>query len=261
MQLVNTPHGFGRIEGEWFVPMWTSAAEFYAGVEPTDGDRLASASVRLLAPSPSPQKIVCIGLNYREHVREAGQPMPDRPVLFPKFANSVSDPGAAVEIPRVVTQADYEAELGVVIGRTARAVPEADALEYVAGYVCLNDLSARDLQFETGQWTRGKAIDAFLPMGPWLVTPEDVGDPQRLGIRSWVNGELRQEANTSDMVFGVAELISYISQACSLVPGDVISTGTPFGIGMGFSPPRWLQPGDETVVEIEGLGRLVTVLT
>jgi 2-keto-4-pentenoate hydratase/2-oxohepta-3-ene-1,7-dioic acid hydratase in catechol pathway len=180
--------------------------------------------------------------------------------LFPKFANSVVAAGATVGVPDATTQVDYEAELAVIIGRACHRVSVDEALAYVAGYTCANDLSARDLQFETGQWLLGKAIDGFLPIGPWLVTPDEVGDPQQLSIRCRVNGELRQESTTADMIFGVAEIISFVSRTCTLVPGDIIITGTPFGVGMGFDPPKWVGPGDEMVVEIDRLGSLVTRL-
>lgn len=265
MKLVNTSAGFGRLEGDQVVVSWPSAEDYFAGVAPHDREPIELNSVELLAPSPRPGKVVCIGLNYRLHAEEGGMPVPEVPILFPKFANSIVGPDTTVPIPPIVTRADYEAELAVVIGRRCSRVAVDDALDpafgYVAGYTCANDLSARDLQFETAQWMRGKAIDGFLPLGPWLVTPDEVGDPEQLGIRCWVNGELRQDSTTSDLIFGVAELISFISQACTLEPGDVIITGTPSGVGMAFDPPRWLTRGDETIVEIGKLGRLRTVMS
>ena len=209
---------------------------------------------------PAPGKIVCVGLNYRDHAAETGKPIPTEPVLFAKFANSVVGDGSRVAIPAATVEADWEAELGVVIGREATRVSADHALAHVAGYLCANDLSARDLQRSGGQWTRGKAIDGFLPMGPVLVTADEVPDPQQLGIRCTLNGEVVQDSSTSEMVFGVAELISVISQTMTLAPGDVILTGTPPGVGMAMTPPRFLREGDVLEVEIDRLGRLVTTM-
>jgi 2-keto-4-pentenoate hydratase/2-oxohepta-3-ene-1,7-dioic acid hydratase in catechol pathway len=260
MKLLNTSAGFGRLEDGEFVAMWATPGRFYAGEEAVEGGRRPIGEIDILAPSPAPEKVVCVGLNYRRHAEEAGMPIPTVPVLFPKFANSVVAAGATVRVPDATTQVDYEAELAVIIGRACHRVSVDEALAYVAGYTCANDLSARDLQFETGQWMLGKAIDGFLPIGPWLVTPDEVGDPQQLSIRCRVNGELRQDSTTADMIFGVAEIISFVSRTCTLVPGDIIITGTPFGVGMGFDPPKWVGPGDEMVVEIDRLGSLVTRL-
>jgi 2-keto-4-pentenoate hydratase/2-oxohepta-3-ene-1,7-dioic acid hydratase in catechol pathway len=257
MKLIATDQGFGRLDGEVFTALWSTAASYFAGVEPHEAPPRPLHEVTLAALSPSPSKVVCVGLNYRDHAEEARQPIPQVPVLFPKFANSIAGPGP-VTIPRAVQSCDYEAELAVVIGRRASRVTTDDALAHVAGYCCANDLSARDLQFETAQWLRGKAVDGFLPLGPWLVTPDEVPDPQALEITCHVNGEQRQRSSTKHMIFGVAELISFISQTCTLEPGDVIITGTPFGVGMGFDPPRYLSPGDEVTVTISGLGSLVT---
>ena len=165
-------------------------------------------------------------------------------------------PGDAIEVPPVVEHCDYEAELGVVIGRTATRVRESDALGHVAGYLCANDVSARDLQFRSPQWMLGKAIDSFLPCGPWLVTSDEIPDPQDLGIRCLVNGDVMQDSSTGQMVFGVAELVAFISRTLTLEPGDVIATGTPPGVGMARTPPRWLVDGDEVTVEIERIGAL-----
>lgn len=260
MRLVSFAGGFGRLEGERVIPMGADLVEYLAGAEATDGDPRALSEVELLAPVPRPGKIVCVGLNYRDHALETGKPIPTEPVLFAKFANSVVGPDARVEVPAVTEEVDWEAELGVVIGATARRVSEADALQHVAGYTCLNDLSARDLQRRGGQWTRGKAIDDFLPMGPVLVTADEVPDPQALRIRCLLNGDAVQDSSTSQMVFGVAELISTISQTMTLEPGDVIATGTPPGVGMAMKPPRFLRDGDVVEVEIDGLGRLTTTI-
>lgn len=207
-----------------------------------------------------PGKILCVGTNYRRHAIESNLPIPDAPVYFSKYANSLAGHAQDVMIPAVTQQCDYEVELVTVIGRRARRVRSDEALQYVFGYAVGNDLSARDLQFRTSQWLFGKAIDGFAPLGPYLVTADEVPDPQRLHLKCWVNGELRQNSNTEDMIFSVAELISDLSQVMTLEPGDVIYTGTPEGVGLGMEPKRWLRPGDEIACEIDGLGRLVNRL-
>jgi 2-keto-4-pentenoate hydratase/2-oxohepta-3-ene-1,7-dioic acid hydratase in catechol pathway len=214
-----------------------------------------------LAPCvPRDGKILCIGLNYRRHAAEAGMAIPDSPVLFPKYANSLAASGETIPLPTTAWQYDYEAELALVIGRRARAVPQAQALDFVLGYCAANDLSARDLQFRTSQWLLGKALDKFLPLGPYLVTSDEVPDPQALQMRCLVNGEVRQDSCTADMIFSVAFLVSYLSQYLTLEPGDIIVTGTPEGVVMGRKDGRWLRAGDEVAIEITGLGRLVNVL-
>lgn len=212
--------------------------------------------IRLLAPVQRPGKVVCVGLNYRDHAEESGQPIPDKPLLFGKWANTIVGPGDPIIIPPITDSVDYEAELGVVIGRVARAVPVEDALSYVLGYTCVNDVSARDLQFGDGQWTRGKSLDTFNPIGPWVVTADEIPNPQSLGIRCIVNGEKLQDSSTAQMVYGVAELVSFISQGITLEPGDIISTGTPPGVGFARTPPVWLRPGDTVTIEIDGIGAL-----
>ena len=204
----------------------------------------------------NPGKIICVGLNYRRHAVESGMPIPTSPVLFPKYSNAIAAPGEPVALQTNAVEYDYEAELGVVIGRRVKHVSEQDALNYVLGYCNLNDLSARDLQFRTSQWLLGKTLDKFMPIGPYLVTPDEVGDPQALDIRCWVNGTLRQNSSTADMVFNVAYLVSYLSQYMTLEPGDVIATGTPEGVIFGMQEKQWLKPGDEVSIEIAGLGRL-----
>ena len=211
-----------------------------------------------LQPGPcvgSPEKIICIGLNYRRHARETGIAVPETPILFSKFNNTLAETGEPIPLPDNAVQYDYEVELGVVIGKEARFVSVDQALEYVFGYFTVNDMSVRDLQFRTSQWLLGKTLDKFFPTAPYLVTADEVGDPQNLGLSCWVNGELRQNSNTADMIFSVAECISYISQYITLKPGDVISTGTPEGVVMGMQEKHWLKPGDEVVVEVEGLGK------
>ena len=212
---------------------------------------------RLLAPVPNPSKVVAIGLNYGDHAREQGGEPPDRPMVFAKFPTSVIGPGEAITWdPALTAQVDYEAELAFVIGSTARGVHAEDAYRYVAGYTCLNDISARDLQFGDRQWVRGKSLDTFCPMGPWLVTRDELPDPHALAIRCTVNGELLQDSSTSELIFGVPELVAFLSRAFTLLPGDVVATGTPSGVGVFRKPPRFLQDGDAVAVEIEGIGRL-----
>jgi 2,4-didehydro-3-deoxy-L-rhamnonate hydrolase len=202
-----------------------------------------------------PQKIVCVGLNYRDHAEEQGVELPERPLLFAKWPNTLIGPGEPIRIPAISQNVDYEAELGVVIGRQATRVSADDALDFVRGYVVANDVSGRDLQFSDGQWVRGKSLDTFLPVGE-LVPASEVPDPQSLPIRAILNGQTMQDSNTSDQIFGVAEVIAFVSQAITLEPGDLIITGTPAGVGAFRKPPVWLQPGDEITIEIEGLGRL-----
>jgi len=204
---------------------------------------------------PRPGKIVCVGLNYRDHAEEQGAELPEAPLLFAKFTTSLIGPGDAIVIPPVVTKCDYEAELGVVLGATVKQVSKENALEAVAGYVVANDVSARDLQFGDGQWTRGKSPDTFCPVGP-LVPAAEVPDPHALPIRAILNGEAVQESTTANLVFGVDEVISYASQTATLEAGDLILTGTPAGVGIFRKPPRLLQPGDEITIEIDGVGSL-----
>jgi 2-keto-4-pentenoate hydratase/2-oxohepta-3-ene-1,7-dioic acid hydratase in catechol pathway len=201
----------------------------------------------------NPEKIICIGLNYKRHARESGLAVPEVPVLFSKFNNALAGAKDDIPLPANATQYDYEVELGAVIGKTARYVDADQALDYVLGYCTLNDLSVRDLQSRTSQWLLGKTLDRFLPTGPYLVSADEIPDPQNLPLRCWVNGDLRQESNTSDMVFTVAQCVSYISQYLTLKPGDVISTGTPEGVILGRAEKDWLVPGDEVVVEVEKL--------
>jgi 2,4-didehydro-3-deoxy-L-rhamnonate hydrolase len=209
----------------------------------------------MAVPIPRPGKIVCVGLNYRDHAAEQGAELPEAPLLFAKFTTALIGPGDAIVIPPIVTKCDYEAELGVVLGRTVRQVSKENAMEAVAGYVVANDVSARDLQFGDGQWTRGKSPDTFCPVGP-LVPAADVPDPHALPIRALLNGEVVQESTTANLVFGVAEVISYASQTATLEAGDLILTGTPAGVGIFRKPPRLLQPGDEITIEIDGVGSL-----
>jgi 2,4-didehydro-3-deoxy-L-rhamnonate hydrolase len=217
----------------------------------------ATDGLQLLAPVPRPGKVVAIGRNYRAHADEEGVEPPDAPLIFAKWPSSVVGHGAEIRWdPSLTGQVDYEAELAVVIGRRARHVTVDQALDFVLGYTCLNDVSARDLQFGDGQWTRGKSLDTFCPMGPALVTTDEIGDPQDLSICCIVDGERVQEANTSQMYFSVAQVISHCSAAFTLEPGDVIATGTPAGVGVFREPPRFLTAGQVVTVEIERIGRL-----
>jgi 2-keto-4-pentenoate hydratase/2-oxohepta-3-ene-1,7-dioic acid hydratase in catechol pathway len=270
----------GVVDGDCWLPATdvlpgapaTMADLIAAGTAGLDALRLATASARigergrplheadLLAPLPRPGKIVAIGRNYREHATEEGVEPPAAPLMFAKWPSAVVGSGAEIRWdPGLTTQVDYEAELAVVIGRQARRVSVAEALDHVFGYTCLNDVSARDLQFGDGQWTRAKSLDTFCPMGPALVTADEIGDPQDLAISCTVGDERLQDARTSAMYFGIAEIISYCSQSFSLEPGDVIATGTPGGVGVFRDPPRFLGDGDRVVVEIERIGRLENV--
>lgn len=215
------------------------------------------ADVELLSPLAAPQKIICIGLNYADHIRETGLDAPERPLAFVKTAHTLAGPYQDVLVPAGATeQLDWEAELAAVIGATARDVPVDRALEHVFGYTAANDLSARDAQFSDGQWFRGKNFDGFCPLGPWIVTPEELGDPQALSVAARVNGRTVQDGSTTEMIFSVAHVISYLSRYMTLLPGDVIATGTPHGVGMGRTPQLWLKDGDVVEVEIGNIGTL-----
>ena len=207
-------------------------------------------------PIDCPGKIVCVGMNYRDHAAEAGLDVPEQPVLFAKWNNSLAGPGEPIVIPAGVDRVDYEAELGVVIGRPTRDIGPEDALDAVAGYVCVNDVSARGLQFLDGQWTRAKSLDTFCPVGPRLVPAAEIPDPQTLALRCSVNGTMLQDSSTAQMVFTVADIVSFVSDWITLEPGDLIATGTPAGVGFTREPPVYLQPGDTVTVEIEAIGAL-----
>lgn len=219
--------------------------------------RLAFADCRLLTPIPRPGKVVAVGLNYADHAAEGSVQVPEDPLLFAKFPSSIVGPDDAISWDPGLTDAvDYEAELAVVIGRPARRVAAAEALGHVFGYTCLNDVSARDLQFRDGQWVRAKSLDTFTPVGPWVVTADEIPDPQALAIECHVSGEVLQSSTTANMIFGVAELIVRISQSMTLETGDIIATGTPDGVGYFREPRRLLRDGDDVVVRIEGIGDL-----
>jgi 2-keto-4-pentenoate hydratase/2-oxohepta-3-ene-1,7-dioic acid hydratase in catechol pathway len=233
------------------------------------GEGIALSSVELLAPIPRPQRnIFCVGKNYHAHAQEftrsgfdssakdASEAIPTAPIVFSKVPECVIASGEPIRYPTGVSdKLDYEAELAVVIGKGGRGIDRADAYDHVFGYMIVNDVTARDLQAHHKQWLIGKSLDTFCPMGPWLVTADDVS-PETLGVRCWVNGELRQDANTADLIFDIPTLIEAISAGITLQPGDVIATGTPAGVGIGFDPPRYLARGDQVTIEIDGLGRL-----
>ena len=224
--------------------------------------RLDPASLPLVSGTPrlgpcvgSVSKIVAIGLNYRLHAQEAGAAIPSEPIFFMKATSSICGPNDDVIIPKNSQKTDYEVELGIVIGSLARHVSQSDARKHVAGYCVVNDVSEREFQIERGgQWTKGKSADTFCPTGPWLVTADEIPDPGKLALWTEVNGERRQNSNTADLIFGVDEIVSYVSQFMTLLPGDVIPTGTPSGVGMGFKPPKFLKPGDRVRLSVEGLG-------
>jgi 2-keto-4-pentenoate hydratase/2-oxohepta-3-ene-1,7-dioic acid hydratase in catechol pathway len=230
-----------------------------AEVDPGGSFARDEAELQLGPAVVRPGKILCVGLNYRRHALEANMPIPDEPVLFGAFANAVSAPGAEIRVDGL-EKLDYESELGVVIGRPISKASIDEARDAILGYFNANDLSDRELQLKSGQWFLGKSLDGFLPIGPSIRLADDQFDPDKLRIRGWLNGELRQDSSTSDMIFPVAELVAYTSRYISLEPGDIIITGTPEGVIMGEDNPRWMKPGDEFTVEIEGLGRLVNRL-
>ncbi len=214
------------------------------------------SAVQLLAPILRPNKLLCVGLNYRDHAIESGMEIPTVPTIFNKFATSIIGPGANIVLPKKSEKPDYEAEFALIIGKGGRHIPEDKWKEHVFGYTILNDVSARDYQLITSQWLMGKTFDTFAPLGPAVVTPDEISDPHNLNIKMTINGEVLQNSNTKHLIFNIPNLISYISSVCTLEPGDIISTGTPAGVGLGFKPPRWLKPGDECVVSVQGLGEL-----
>jgi 2-keto-4-pentenoate hydratase/2-oxohepta-3-ene-1,7-dioic acid hydratase in catechol pathway len=209
------------------------------------------------APIPRPPKIICIGLNYRDHAAEAKMTIPDVPTVFSKYATSVTGHGCPIVLPKNSVKPDYEAEFAVVIGKGGRHISEDRWREHVFGYTIVNDVSARDFQMATSQWMMGKTFDTFAPMGPAIVTADEIADPHNLKIALRLNGELLQNSNTSNLIFGVGKLIAFLSSVFTLEPGDVISTGTPAGVGFAHKPPKWLKAGDTVEVEVEGIGTLV----
>ena len=224
---------------------------------PPPGEPFDPARTRLLAPLPRPPKIVCIGLNYSDHAAESHLPIPETPTVFAKFQTAVTGHRHPIVLPKSSVKPDYEAEFAVVIGPGGRHIPEDRWREHVFGYTIANDVSARDFQMATTQWMIGKTFDTFAPIGPAIVTADEIEDPHNLDISLTLSGEVMQSSNTCNLIFGVPKLIAFLSSVFTLEPGDIISTGTPGGVGMARKPPRWLKPGDEVVVRVEGLGELV----
>ena len=236
------------------VIMWIQDSDFDPD---TTGFLYPLSAVKIQPPIPNPSKIICVGLNYADHCEEQNWEIPTSPVLFAKFPTTIIGYGDPIQWPQESSQqVDYEAELAVVIGREARDVNAEQAYDYIGGYMNANDVSARDVQFADKQWVRGKSFDTFCPTGPYLVTHDEIGDPHQLSIKCWVNGELRQESNTNQLVFKIPFLIAFISKTCTLLPGDILCTGTPGGVGVFSEPPVFLQPGDVVEVEVDKLGRL-----
>lgn len=217
--------------------------------------------VTLLAPLPRPPKFICVGLNYLDHAMESKLEIPGVPTIFSKFSNCIIGPGAPIVLPRNSVKPDYEAEFAFVVGTGGRHIPASHWRNHVYGYLCVNDVSARDFQMATSQWLMGKTFDTFAPTGPWLTTADEIEDPHQLDIRMEVNGQLLQNSNTRNLIFKIPQLIEYISGVVTLEPGDIVSTGTPAGVGCARQPPHWLKPGDEAVVTVQGLGSLRNPVT
>lgn len=275
MRLVNFQHKnkveFGVERGGYVRSLaaagYGSDAEFFAGGDAAletarklaaapDAEQIALSEVQLLAPVRKPGKILCVGLNYRDHAIESKMTIPEVPTIFLKLPNAVTGPDTDIVLPRNSSQPDYEAEFAAVIGCAGRNIRAEDWEKYVLGYTILNDVSARDVQLATSQWTLGKSFDTFAPMGPAIVTKDEIADPHALDIRLAIDGEVLQHSNTKHLIFKLPELIAYISAIVPLEPGDVISTGTPAGVGLGRTPQRWLKPGEEIVITVEGIGEL-----
>lgn len=249
----------GRLPGDMLTLLQGGDAALDAAGEVAQNatDSIPLSQVKLRAPIMNPSKVVAIGLNYMDHCREQKVEPPKSPLIFAKFPSSIIGPGEAIRWdPALTSQVDFEVELAVVMGRTARHVAETEALDYVAGYTICHDVSARDLQFGDGQWVRGKSLDTFCPLGPYLVTRDEIPDPHNLAIRCTVNETVLQNSNTFEMIFKIPYLIAYTSRAFTLRPGDIITTGTPDGVGVFRSPKIFLQDGDVVTLEIEGLGQL-----
>lgn len=261
----SNPLSWFDMDGPWF----KKSLEMYEALMNDKGARMKANEQGWLvrsqdaywhAPVPRPGKIICIGLNYRDHAAESNMPIPERPVVFSKFATCVVGPGEPVVIPTTSSQVDYEAELAVVIGRKAKNVSASRAYDYVLGYTAFNDVTARDFQFADGQWQRGKSCDTFAPMGQTILTTDEVPDPHKLSIKLLLNGQTMQDSNTSQLIFGVPQLIEFITESITLEPGDVIATGTPPGVGFARKPPVFLRPGDSMEVLIEVIGGVGSVV-
>jgi 2-keto-4-pentenoate hydratase/2-oxohepta-3-ene-1,7-dioic acid hydratase in catechol pathway len=235
---------------------WAEAAETASAADIESDAVIRTDEADLFAPIAMPGKFICIGLNYRDHAAESNMDLPKTPVVFTKFSNAITGDNTTIVIPKMTTQLDYEAELAIVIGKEGKNIPAADWADYVFGYTIVNDISARDIQMATSQWSLGKSFDGFGPMGPAIVSKDDIPDPHVLAIKLSIDGELLQDSNTDQLVFKAPDLIAYLSSIMTLSPGDIISTGTPAGVGLGRKPQRWIQPGETMVVEIEGIGTL-----
>ncbi len=246
--------------GEQALACAKEALGFVAGLGDTAARERGLArradAVRLAAPVTRPTKLILVGLNYRDHAEEAGMKIPEVPTFFSKYPNCVIAPGDAIKIPKVSAMIDYEGEYAFVIGRTGRDIPKARAMDYVAGYTIVNDVSCRDYQMRTGQWMIGKTFDTFAPMGPYLVTRDEIADPHNLELSLFLNGQRMQHSNTRNLIFKTEELIAFLSEVFTLEPGDVVSTGTPSGVGFARKPPVYMKPGDRVRIEIAGLGAL-----
>jgi 2-keto-4-pentenoate hydratase/2-oxohepta-3-ene-1,7-dioic acid hydratase in catechol pathway len=222
----------------------------------TGRHRLALREVQLLAPIPRPGKVLAIGLNYRNHITELGMTAPEHPTVFNKQSTCIIGPNAAIHLPRSSSALDYEGELAIIIGKRCRHVPRSHAKSVIAGYAIMNDVTVRDVQLRIPTWTMGKSFDTHGPLGPWLTTADEIADPHALELRTFVNGDLRQHSNTKELLFDCYALVEHLASAFTLEPGDVISTGTPAGVGMASNPPRWLRAGDVVRIEIQGLGTI-----
>ena len=238
-------------------PITIIAKDGWDGLNRQATQPVRPADARLLAPVSRPSKVLCVGLNYRDHAIEQGLEPPDHPILFAKMPSAISGPGDTIPLHTISSFVDYEAELAVVIGRRVRGITKAQVPASVAGYMVLNDVSARDLQGRDEQWVRGKSLDGYAPTGPALVSPDEVGDPDVLGVCCWVNGELRQDSNTENLIFDVPSLVAFCAEAITLEPGDIIGTGTPGGVGVFMKPRRSLEAGDTVTAFVEKIGRLV----
>jgi len=263
MKLVTFRHGgsgaqAGVLNGDKVTGLGMDMLQLiFSGTVPAPvGDSYDLSAVTLLSPIPRPPKFICVGLNYRDHAMESNMAIPKVPTIFSKFSNVVIGPGENIVLPPESTQPDYEAEFAVVIGPGGRRISAAKAMDHVFGYTIVNDVSARDLQLATTQWLMGKTCDTFAPMGPWIVTKDEIADPHALDISLEIGGEVLQNSNTRELIFKIPELIEFISSVVTLEPGDIISTGTPAGVGFARKPPRYLKDGDECVVRVQGLGEL-----
>ena len=253
---------FGAVTGEEVIEMKGKHPDLMAllaagkPVMPVAGKRFALSEIEFLAPIPRPGKLVCVGLNYASHLALLSDPRPEVPILFLKPITSLTGSGQPIFLPHVTGQVDYEGELAVVIGTSCKYVTEGEALDFVAGYTCANDVSAHDIEFRTSQWTSGKMLDSFCPMGPVLVTADEIPNPNALRLKTTLNGETVQDETTADMIFSVAALVSFVSSLARLEPGDIILTGTPAGLGCMRDPQVFLKPGDRIAVTIAGIGTL-----